>query len=59
VHVFYSPSDPATGEWAYERIESEDAMNGCVGADLDGDGRVDLVCAGSGGYVKWYQNLGA
>ena len=58
VHVFYSPEDPATGTWVYEMIESETAMNGCVGGDMNGDGRPDLVCTGSGGVIKWYENLG-
>lgn len=58
VHVFFSPDDPATGEWSYSRIEAEYAMNGCVGADINDDGRPDLVCSGSGGMVRWYENLG-
>jgi hypothetical protein len=58
VHVFFSPEDPATGEWTYSRIESEAAMNSCVGADIDQDGRPDLVCTGAGGFIRWYQNLG-
>jgi hypothetical protein len=59
VHVFYSPADPATGAWTYEMIESEDAMNGCVGGDMNGDSRPDVVCTGSGGVIKWYENLGS
>lgn len=35
VHVFFSPEDPATGEWSYSRIESESAMNSCVGGDMN------------------------
>jgi hypothetical protein len=58
VHVFFSPKDPATGEWIYRRIESEAAMNGCVGADMSRDGAPDLVCTGAGGFVRWYENLG-
>jgi len=58
VHVFFSPDDPATGEWSHEMIDSEAAMNGCVGADINGDGRPDLVCTGSGGLIRWYENLG-
>ncbi len=59
VHVFFSPGDPATGEWSYARIESEYAMNGCVGADINADGRPDVVCSGAGGMVRWYENLGS
>ena len=58
VHVFFSPEDPATGEWSYVRIESEHAMNSCVGGDMNQDGRPDLICTGAGGMIKWYENLG-
>ncbi|MGE0161123.1 MAG: FG-GAP repeat domain-containing protein [Gemmatimonadales bacterium] len=58
VHVFFSPEDPATGQWQYVRIESEAAMNGCVGGDMNQDSRMDIVCAGAGGFIKWYENLG-
>lgn len=58
VHVFFSPEDPATGEWSYSRIESEAAMNGCVPGDMNQDGWTDLVCTGGGGFIRWYENLG-
>jgi len=58
VHVFFSPEDPATGEWAHERIESEAAMNGCVDGDMNLDGRPDIVCNGASGKIRWYENLG-
>ena len=58
VHVFFSPDDPATGEWIYSRIESEFGMNGCVGGDMNGDDRPDIVCAGPGGMIRWYENMG-
>ena len=58
VHVFFSPDDPATGEWIYSRIETEYGMNGCVGGDMNVDGRPDIVCAGPGGMIRWYENLG-
>ena len=58
VHVFFSPEDPATGEWSYSRIESEAAMNGCVAGDMNQDGWTDLVCTGGGGVIRWYENLG-
>jgi FG-GAP-like repeat len=59
VHVFYAPDDPVRGEWKYQRIEEQSAMNGCVGADINGDKRMDLVCTGAGGVIRWYENLGA
>jgi hypothetical protein len=58
VHVFFSPKDPASGEWLYRRIETQSAMNSCVGADMTRDGAPDLVCAGAGGVIRLYENLG-
>lgn len=58
VHVFYAPDDAATGTWHYQRLDDTAAMNGCVGADINGDARPDLVCAGAGGVVRWYENRG-
>jgi hypothetical protein len=58
VHVFYAPDDAASGNWQYQRIEQSSAMNGCVGVDMNGDQRRDLVCAGGGGAIRWYENLG-
>jgi hypothetical protein len=35
------------------------AGSGCVSADINGDGRLDVVCIGSStGNLKWYENLG-
>ena len=59
VHVFYAPDDPAKGDWKYQRLEDKAAMNGCVGADINNDKRIDLVCTGAGGVTRWYENLGA
>jgi len=59
VHVFFAPEDAATGEWQYRRIEDKAAMNSCVGADMNGDKRPDLVCTGGGGAIRWYENKGA
>jgi hypothetical protein len=58
VHVFFSPDDPATGEWIYSKIETEYAMNGCVSGDMNEDGRPDVICTGGGGMIRWYENLG-
>jgi aldos-2-ulose dehydratase/isomerase family protein/VCBS repeat protein len=58
VHVFYAPADAASGTWEYRRIEDKLAMNGCVAADINGDGRPDLVCTGAGGAIRWYENKG-
>ncbi len=58
VHVFFAPADPASGEWTYRRIEDKAAMNSCVGADINGDKRMDIVCTGAGGALRWYENTG-
>jgi hypothetical protein len=58
VHVFFSPKDPANDEWLYRRIETQNAMNSCVGADMNRDGSPDLVCTGAGGVIRWYENMG-
>jgi hypothetical protein len=58
VHVFYAPADAATGEWTYRKIDDTKAMNSCVGADINGDKRMDLVCTGAGGVIRWYENKG-
>ena len=57
VHVFFAPSDPATGEWTHKKIDDK-AMNSCVGVDINGDRRNDLVCTGAGGAIRWYENKG-
>jgi hypothetical protein len=56
VHVFYGPADAAAGEWTYQRLEDQAAMNGCVSAVFNGDRRPDLVCTGASGIVRWYEN---
>ena len=59
VHVFFAPADASSGEWQYRRIEDKAAMNSCVGGDVNGDRRADLVCTGAGGALRWYENKGA
>ena len=58
VHVFFAPADAASGEWTYRRIEDKAAMNSCVAADVNGDKKMDLVCTGAGGALRWYENTG-
>ncbi len=58
VHAFFAPADAATGEWTYARIDDKSAMNSCVGVDINGDHRNDLVCTGAGGVIRWYENKG-
>ncbi|MGE0811838.1 MAG: FG-GAP repeat domain-containing protein [Vicinamibacterales bacterium] len=58
VHVFFAPDDAATGTWQYQRLDDTAAMNGCVGVDINGDRRPDLLCTGASGIVRWYENQG-
>jgi hypothetical protein len=58
VHIFYAPDNAATGEWKYQRLEDKAAMNGCVTADMNNDKKVDIVCTGASGVVRWYENMG-
>lgn len=58
VHVFYAPDDAATGAWTYQRLDDTAAMNSCVGVDVNGDRRNDLVCTGASGIIRWYENKG-
>jgi len=58
VHVFFAPADAANGTWTYKRIDDTKAMNSCVAADINRDGRMDLVCTGAGGAIRWYENKG-
>lgn len=39
-------------------VEDGFGVNGCVGADLNGDRRPDLVCTGAGNAIRWYENKG-
>jgi FG-GAP-like repeat len=59
VHIFYA-QDVNGENWEHHVID-DGAMagSGCVKADINGDGRLDVVCIGSStGNLKWYENLG-
>jgi hypothetical protein len=51
--------DRAGGEWKRTVLDDRMAAAACATADLNGDGRVDIVCIGSATQnLKWYENLG-
>ena len=58
-HVFYSQDD-AGAEWRHEELDHLGmSASGCVVADINGDGRVDIVqIGGATKNIKWYENLG-
>ncbi|MBI1941932.1 MAG: VCBS repeat-containing protein [Acidobacteria bacterium] len=54
----YTASDPSGSKWARQILDTEMAASGVAIADLNGDGRLDVVAIGaSTGNVKWYENL--
>jgi hypothetical protein len=59
VHVFYA-QDNRGENWEHQVIDNGGmAGSGCVSADINSDGRLDIVCIGaSTGNMKWYENLG-
>ena len=59
VNVYYSSSAKAE-RWINHPVDSGGmAASSCAAADLNGDGRIDLVCIGSAtANLKWYENKG-
>jgi hypothetical protein len=58
VHVFYAEDDDGN-KWRRQVIDQGGmAASGCTTADLNDDGRADIVCIGSAtGNMKWYENM--
>lgn len=58
-HVFYS-QDAAGTQWKHEVLDNMGmSASGCAVADMNGDGRPDIVMIGGATHdIKWYENLG-
>jgi hypothetical protein len=59
VHV-YSAGDTSGGSWSKQFLDHGGmGAASCAAADLNGDGKPDIVCIGSAtANLKWYENLG-
>ena len=58
IHIFYCEDDAGT-QWRHELLDQDMmAASGVAVADINGDGRPDIVAIG-GSTVKYYENLGA
>jgi hypothetical protein len=58
-HVFYSMDEAGT-QWHHEELDHMGmSASGCQVADMNGDGRPDIVMIGGATHnIKWYENLG-
>ena len=58
-HVFYAQDDRGA-EWRHEDLDPMGmSASGCAVADVNTDGRLDIVQVGGGTKnIKWYENLG-
>jgi hypothetical protein len=58
-HVFYAQDDTGAN-WRHEVLDSMGmSASGCQVADINGDGRLDIVMIGGATTnIKWYENLG-
>ena len=58
LYVYYD-TDTSGLEWERQTLDTEMAASCVVAADINGDGRPDIVAIGaSTANVKWYENLG-
>ena len=51
--------DPTGSSWSRQTLDDAMAGAGCAVADINGDGRVDVICIGTAtANLKWYENAG-
>lgn len=57
---FRAPENPETGEWTWERVSTVYGISNSVAADIDSDGKPELVMAAGhhGRGVYWYGRSG-
>jgi hypothetical protein len=59
LYVYYA-ADSSGENWKRQLLDGEMAASGVAIADVNGDGRLDVVAIGSStGNVKWYENRSA
>ncbi len=58
-HVFYSLDATGT-RWRHEELDNMGmSASGCEIADINGDGRRDIIMIGGATHnIKWYENMG-
>ena len=53
----YATTDANGGAWSRRILDQDMSPSGCAVADLNADGRVDLICIGGRtANLKWYEN---
>ena len=53
----YAATDADGAAWARQVLDEDMSPSGCAVADLNGDGRIDLICIGGRtANLKWYEN---
>ncbi|PYV27775.1 MAG: VCBS repeat-containing protein [Acidobacteria bacterium] len=58
LYIYYALDSSGT-KWDRQELDTQMAASGVVVADVNGDGRLDVVAVGaSTGNVKWYENTG-